>query len=166
MKETEFKIHTYGDKVLRKKSGPVKVVGIKERELLAKMAELMYASSGIGLAAPQVGVNRQIIIVDVGKGLFKLINPKLKKKEGCIAIEEGCLSLPGVSVKVKRAKKILVDCCDEFNKNISFWAEDLFAIAIQHEMDHLKGKLIVDYANFIKKLEIRKKLKAINKDKR
>lgn len=159
MKETELRIHIYGDKALRKKSQSVKLVGSEEKALADKMADIMYSSGGIGLAAPQVGINKQLIIIDIGQGLFKLFNPKVKKKQGAIALEEGCLSFPGISVKVKRAQRILVEGINELNKKTDFWAEDLFSVALQHEIDHLKGKLIVDYANFIKKLEINKKFK-------
>jgi peptide deformylase len=156
MKETELRIHTYGDAALRKKSLSVELVGNEERALLEKMAKIMYSRGGIGLAAPQVGINKQLIIVDIGEGLFKLINPKIKMRQGSMVMEEGCLSLPNVSVKVKRAKKVFVEGIDEFNNKLSFWAEDLFSRALQHEIDHLKGKLIVDYANFIKKIKIKK----------
>ncbi|NQU18661.1 peptide deformylase [bacterium] len=159
MKEIELKIRIYGDKCLRKKSAPVKMVGSEEKALLERMAEIMYSNAGIGLAAPQVGINKQIIILDVGQGLFKLINPKVKEKKGFASIEEGCLSLPGVSVKVKRAKEVFVEGIDEFNKKVAFWADDLFSIALQHEIDHLKGKLIIDYANFLKKIKIKRALK-------
>lgn len=159
MKETELRIHIYGDKVLRKKSQPVKLVGNEERDLIDKMANIMYSNGGIGLAAPQVGINKQFIIVDVGQGLFKLFNPKIKTKKGSAVMEEGCLSVPGVSVKVKRAKRVFVEGINELNKKIAFWADDLFSRALQHEVDHLRGKLIVDYVNFFRKLEIKRKIK-------
>jgi len=166
MKETELRIHVYGDKILRKRSRPFKSVSKDERALADKMAEIMYSSGGIGLSAPQVGINKQLVIIDVGQGLFKLFNPKIKTKKGTAIMEEGCLSVPGISVKVKRAKQIFIEGLDEFNKKISLWADDLLSIALQHEVDHLKGKLIVDYANFIKKLEIKKKFKQINRGKK
>jgi len=159
MKETELKIRVYGDRLLRKKSKPVKVVGKHERDLLDRMAQMMYSREGIGLAAPQVGINKQLIVLDIGQGIFKIINPSIKKKEGSWVMEEGCLSLPEVSVKVKRAKKIFVEGIDELNKKVSFWADDLFARVLQHEIDHLKGKLIIDYAGLLKKISIRKKFK-------
>jgi peptide deformylase len=156
MKETELKIHIYGDKVLRKRSRPVESVGSEEKALIEKMSEIMYSSGGIGLAAPQVGINKQLVIVDVGQGLFKLFNPRIRKKQGLCVMEEGCLSVPGVSVEVKRAKRIFVEGMNELSKRISFWADDLFSRALQHEIDHLRGKLIVDYANLFKRIQIRK----------
>jgi len=156
MKETELKLRIYGDKALRLKAATVKSAGNTEKQLLEEMAKIMYSNSGVGLAAPQVGINKQIIICDVGKGLCKLINPKIKKRQGACFIQEGCLSVPGVSVNVKRPKKIFVEALDEFNNKLNFWAEDMLARVIQHEIDHLKGKLIVDYANLIQRIRIRK----------
>ena len=138
-------------------------MGSNERGLFEKMAEIMYGSGGIGLAAPQVGINKQIIVVDIGKGLYTLINPKIKKSIGSWVMQEGCLSVPEVYVGVKRAQKILVEYIDENNKKISLWTDDLFARVIQHEIDHLKGKLIVDYVNFVKKIAIKRKLKLKSK---
>jgi peptide deformylase len=159
MSETELKIHIYGDKALRQKARPFESVGDYERALIDTMAKVMYANGGVGLAAPQLGINKQSIIVDVGEGLFKIFNPKIKARQGSTAMEEGCLSVPGITVKVKRAKRVLVEGLNEFNKKIEFWADDLFSVALQHEIDHLKGKLIVDYANVIKKLEIKRKFR-------
>ena len=105
MSEIELKIRTVGDPVLRKKAKKVVKVTTRHREMLSKMARLMYEASGVGLAAPQVGIDEAMIVVDIGKGLYKLINPKIVKKEGVQAMEEGCLSVPGVTVKVKRAKR-------------------------------------------------------------
>jgi peptide deformylase len=126
---------------------------------LSKMARLMYEASGVGLAAPQVGIQEAMIVVDIGKGLYKLINPTILKKEGVQAMEEGCLSVPGVTVKVKRAKKILIRALDEDGREVSFDAQDFLACACQHEMDHLLGKLILDYAPLWKRLALKKKLK-------
>ncbi|MFC1754474.1 peptide deformylase [Thermoproteota archaeon] len=159
MSEIELRIHIYGEKSLRKKSSRVRKVGKQERDLLKKMAEVMYSSGGIGLAAPQVGINRQMIVVDVGQGLCQLINPKVLKKDGSLIMQEGCLSLPEVCVNIKRAKKVFIEYTDENNKKISFWADNLFSRAVQHEIDHLKGKLIVDYVNLLKRMSIRKRFK-------
>lgn len=163
MKETGLKLRIYGDKALRRKAKAVKSVGSEEKKLLVNMAKIMYENRGVGLAAPQVGISKQIIICDIGKGLCKLINPKIKKKEGSCCMDEGCLSLPGISISVKRPSKIFVEALDEFNKKTIFWAEDLLARVIQHEMDHLKGKLIVDYANLLQKIKIRKVFKQRHK---
>lgn len=163
MEKTALKIKLYSDPALRKKSSWVKEVTSEYQEILSKMAQLMYKDSGIGLAAPQVGINVSMIVADIGTGLYKLINPRIIKKEGSQRIEEGCLSIPGVCIKVKRAKKIKVLAQDEFGKPVTIEAEGLLACVFQHEIDHLKGRLIVDYASFLERLKIRKKLEDLKK---
>jgi len=165
MKETGLSIRIYGDKALRRKARPLKRVDSEERRLAEEMVKIMHANSGVGLAAPQVGVNKQIIVVDIGNGPFKLFNPRIKQKKGSCSMEEGCLSLPGISVNVKRAKEICVDSMDESGKKLSMQAEDLLARAIQHEVDHLRGKLIVDYADIIRKFKIKRAFKQKLKNK-
>ncbi len=161
MNETALKIRLFGDPALRKKSEPVKAVSEDCRNILSVMSRLMYAEGGIGLAAPQVGINKTMIVVDIGQGLYKLINPEIVKRQGRQSMEEGCLSVPGVCVKVKRARKVLVKALDESAKPVTIEAEDLLACVLQHEIDHLKGKLIVDYASFFEKIKIKNKLKAL-----
>jgi len=158
MPETSLSIRLLGEPVLRKKASPVKQINSLQRDTLSKMAQLMYAAQGIGLAAPQVGINEAMIVADIGSGLYKLINPKIVKKEGSQVMEEGCLSLPGIWIKVKRAKKVIVRAQDEFAKTLTLEAEGLLACVFQHEIDHLKGRLMVDYASFFQRLKIRKKL--------
>jgi peptide deformylase len=135
----------------------------RDRQVLGEMAEMMRLSGGIGLAAPQVGINKQMLVADVGQGPVVLINPRITKKSGMHALEEGCLSLPGIFVKVKRAKKVMVSALNEQNEKISICAYDLLARVIQHEMDHLRGKLIVDYANFFQKIKLKKELKELQR---
>ena len=161
-----MKIRLLGDSGLRKKSRPVKRITAAHRDVLSEMARTLYESSGIGLAAPQVGINEAMFVVDIGSGLYKLINPKIVKKEGSQVTEEGCLSLPKVCIKVKRAKKIVVKAQDENAKHISIEAEDFLACVLQHEIDHLKGKLIIDYASFWDKLKLRNKIKKFKEKQR
>jgi len=151
-------IKVFGDPVLRKKAQPVKNITSAHRDILSQMSRLMYDSSGIGLAAPQVGISECMIVADAGSGLYKLINPRVVKRQGRQCIEEGCLSVPGVCIKVKRAKAVVVEALDEDGKPITVEAKDLLACVLQHEIDHLKGKLIIDYASFIDKLKIKKRL--------
>jgi len=163
MKETALRIRLFGEPGLRKKAGPVKEITPGHSDILNKMAQLMYAGAGIGLAAPQIGINEAMIVVDIGSGLYKLINPKIVKRQGHQIMEEGCLSLPGISIKVKRPKKVLINAQDESAKSVTIEAENLLACVFQHEIDHLKGKLIVDYASFFEKLKIKKKLRELKK---
>jgi peptide deformylase len=127
------------------------------------MAQVMYADAGVGLAAPQVGISEAMIVADVGTGLYKLINPRMVKKEGSQQLEEGCLSIPGVCVKVRRARKVQIQAQDDSGKHVTIEAEGLLACVLQHEIEHLRGKLIVDYASFIEKLKMKKRLQEINK---
>ncbi|MDD2703582.1 MAG: peptide deformylase [Candidatus Omnitrophica bacterium] len=161
MSDTELQIRILGDPVLRKKAKKVKQLTAGHRHLLSKMARTMYSAGGVGLAAPQVGSDESLIVIDAGTGLYKLVNPKIVKKEGRQALEEGCLSVPGVSVKVNRAKKIIVQALDEDGNSLSIEAQNLLAVVFQHEIDHLEGRLIVDYVSFFKKLLLKKKIKKI-----
>jgi peptide deformylase len=160
---TALKIRLFGDPVLRKKAHPVKEVAEAHRQALSQMARLMYADSGIGLAGPQAGFSEAMIVADAGSGLYKLVNPHIVKKEGVQALEEGCLSLPGICLKVKRAGKVTVKALDENSRPVSIEAEGLLACVLQHEIDHLKGKLIIDYASIFGKMKIKRKLAAIKK---
>jgi len=146
MKEIELKLRVLGDPVLTAGVKEVSKVTDKHRDILSTMARLMYETSGIGLAAPQVGISEAMIVVDAGTGLYKLLNPKITFREGTQEMEEGCLSVPGIGVRVKRAKKVIVEAIDESGKPVKIEAEDLLACVFQHELDHLDGKLIIDYA--------------------
>lgn len=163
MKETALRIRVFGDPVLRKKAKPVKRITCAHRDILSWMSRMMYDSSGIGLAASQLGINECLIVADIGTGLYKLINPRIVKKQGRQRIEEGCLSVPGVCIKVSRAKEAVVEGLDENGKAVVIEAKDLLACVLQHEIDHLKGKLIIDYAGFLDKLKIKRKLKELRK---
>lgn len=130
--------------VLRQKAKPVTEVTDTIRTLLDDMAETMYASEGVGLAAPQVGISRRIIVVDVGEGLIELINPVLLKGHGKQIGEEGCLSVPGYFAPVERYKTIFVEGLDRDGHSVQIKAKDFTAVALQHEMDHLDGILFID----------------------
>lgn len=163
MSATALRIRFYGDPALRKKARVVDKITQGHRDTLSKMAQLMYAGAGIGLAAPQVGVSEAMIVLDIGSGLYKLINPKIVKREGAQAQEEGCLSVPGVCLKVPRSRRVVVEAMDEFAQPQRIEAEELLACVLQHEIDHLKGKLIVDYASFFDQLKIKGKLEDLKK---
>ena len=142
----KLEIRLEGDPVLRKIAKPVKKVGPAVRALLADMAETMYAANGIGLAAPQVGISKRIIVVDVGDGLVELINPELTRAEGQEVGVEGCLSIPGMVGDVERFEKVTVTGLDRDGRQRWAEAEGLFARALQHEIDHLNGVLFTDKA--------------------
>lgn len=155
-----LKIVKFPNPILRKKAAHVKKVGKAEKEILSDMAETMYLNHGVGLAANQVGIDKQCAVIDVGEGLLKLINPVITRKSGMDAMEEGCLSVPETCISVKRALKISVDFMDEDGRVSRIEAEGLLARAIQHEIDHLSGVLIIDYLNPIKRLFVKKSKKS------
>ena len=148
---------------MRRKSVPVIYVGPTEQFLLQAMLAAMREHKGVGLAAPQVGVNQQIFIADIGDGPLAFINPKLIKKSGADVIEEGCLSIPGVTVMVRRPERIVVRYVDENNQPHEKIYEEMMARVIQHEIDHLDGKLIVDYAGIKEKIKLRAQLKELER---
>jgi peptide deformylase len=153
----ELRVVKFPDSILRKKARKVGKVTAAERSMLADMARAMYLSQGVGLAAVQVGIDRQLAVVDTGNGLIKMMNPIIVKKEGVDSQEEGCLSCPGECVKVKRAKKITVSYLTEDGEVAELKADGLLARAIQHEIDHLNGTLIIDHLSPIKKLLLKAK---------
>lgn len=162
---------TYPEPVLRKKAKKITVFDSKLKQLAADMGETMYDAPGVGLAANQIGVLKQIIVVDVSKSeeekkFITLINPVISGGEGCVAGEEGCLSVIEYEAKVKRFQKIHVTAQDLDGKEISFDAEDRFARIIQHEVDHLHGKLFIDHLSALKRGLYKKKLKKILKSRR
>ena len=162
--ETELKIRLYGDPVLRKKAKAVRIVSDKERELLDMMLSTMRSSGGIGLSAPQVGIDKAMIVAEVPGKILKIVDPKIIKNSGSDILEEGCLSIPGVCVEINRPSKIVVGFLNEDNKKTKLELDGILARIIQHEMDHLIGKLIVDYACITKKIALRNKLKKIEQE--
>ncbi len=157
-----LKLQKYGSPVLREKSMPVSKVDSKVRELVNNMIETMYAEGGVGLAAPQVGVLKKIIVIDTEeKGVITLINPVIIKREGQTKEEEGCLSVPGVYSPVKRSSAITVEALDLNENKIQITQEGFLAIALQHEIDHLDGYLFIDRLSPAKRLMIKDQLKEI-----
>jgi len=164
------KVITYPDPILKQTAKPVDVVDTEITQLIEDMVETMYADGGVGLAAPQVAISLRILVMDVdpdiegdGVGLLKMVNPKITSRDGEIEFEEGCLSVPDFRIKVERSRKIVVEFLDENGQENTLALEGLPAIAVQHEMDHLDGKLIIDRASRIKQdlylRKIRKKKK-------
>ena len=128
--------------VLRKKAHPVKTIDRRTQALIKDMAETMYAAEGVGLAAPQVGILRRCIVIDVGEGLLEMIDPVITAREGSAVDAEGCLSVPDIFGDVERAACVSVEYTTRFNKRKKLRAEKLLARCIQHELDHLDGIII------------------------
>lgn len=163
---TILNILKYPDQRLYTIANEVKVVNSKIKKLISDMAETMYSAPGIGLAATQVDVHQRIIVIDISEdknNLLVLINPRLLEKRGEETNQEGCLSVPEVFEKVKRAEWIKVSALDENGKKFELEAEGLLAVCIQHEVDHLLGKVFVDYLSNLKKTRIKKKLIKLSK---
>jgi peptide deformylase len=157
-------IHTWPSEVLRTKAAPVDRVDDDLRRLIDDMVETMYAAPGIGLAAPQVGISKRLMVVDLSSGMEKdqlvvLANPELVSSEGEVVSEEGCLSLPELSVKICRAGKVVVRGLDPEGRTVEVRGEDLLARALQHEIDHLDGVLLIDRVNPLRREIAKKKLK-------
>ena len=151
----------YPDKRLRTVAAPVETVDDGIRKLVDDMFETMYAAPGIGLAATQVDVHKQVVVIDVSAEKDQplcLINPVITRAEGSEVCDEGCLSVPEIFEPVERAARVTVEALDRDGKPFSLDAEELLAVCIQHELDHLKGKLFVDYLSSLKLQRLKKKL--------
>jgi peptide deformylase len=151
----------FPDARLRTKAQPVTEFGPELKRLVADMFETMYEAPGIGLAATQVNIHRQLLVLDVSEEKNQphvLANPRIVAKDGIQVYQEGCLSVPGIFADVERANRITVEAQDVDGNAFSLEADGLFAVCIQHEMDHLAGKLFVDYLSPLKREMVRKKL--------
>lgn len=155
--------------LLKKKSVPVETVTAEIKKLTDDMLETMYEAPGVGLAAPQVGILKRIVVIDVTrddepKHPYRMINPViLERSETCVMHDEGCLSVPDQYAEVERAQTVTVRYTDENGKEQTLTADGLLAIAIQHELDHLEGKLFIDYLSKVKRDMI---IRRIEKERR
>ena len=159
----------YPDPRLRTKAVPVARVDDALRRLIDDMLETMYAAPGIGLAATQVNVHKRLLVTDISEDRNRpltFINPEILEREGSVEAEEGCLSVPGIYDKLNtRSERIVVRALDRSGKPFDLEADGLLAVCVQHEMDHLEGKLFVDYLSELKRTRIRKKLEKERRDR-
>jgi len=154
-------ILNYPDERLRIQAKPVEQFDARLHQQIDDMFETMYTAPGIGLAATQVDYHQRLIVIDVSEDKSQplvLINPEITEKDGIQQIDEGCLSVPGIYEPVERAEHIRLKAQDKHGQPFEMEAEGLLAVCIQHEMDHLQGKLFVDYLSQLKRQRIRKKL--------
>lgn len=158
---TNYQLKIYPDTVLREKAFPILNLNGEIYDLIKAMSEIMYTYQGIGLAAPQVGVLKRIIIADLGNGLLPLVNPVILDREKQDHQEEGCLSLPEVQIDVMRAQNITVNGFNFDGNEVTMLLNGMLARVVQHEIDHLKGVLIIDYASSDEKILLQEKLKDI-----
>ncbi|MBN9478511.1 MAG: peptide deformylase [Bordetella sp. SCN 67-23] len=157
----------YPDARLHKKAKPVAVVDDRVRRIVRDMAETMYAAPGIGLAATQVDIHERIVVIDISEhndDLLVLINPIITwKSEETQVYEEGCLSVPGIYDEVKRSARIKAEATNEQGERYEFDAEGILAVCVQHELDHLEGKVFVEYLSPLKQSRIKTKLRKLEK---
>ena len=161
VKMAKLTILEFPDPRLRTKAQPVTDFGAELQKQIDDMFETMYAAPGIGLAATQVNIHKQLIVIDVSEDNDQplvLINPEFVEKRGVEEMEEGCLSFPGVYAKVQRANEVRIKFQDRHGKAQEIDTGELLAVCIQHEMDHIEGKLFVDYLSPLKRDRIRKQL--------
>jgi len=163
------KVVKYGSDVLRKVAQPVEEITDEIRQIAKDMLKAMYASDGVGLAAPQVGISKRIIVVDVDPydpscEPMALVNPEIVEQEGQADVEEGCLSVPEIRGSVKRSEKVTVEALNLDGKKVRIEATDLLARALQHEIDHLNGVLFIDHLSRLRKQLIKKQLRKIEKE--
>ena len=161
-----LKILQYPDPRLNTLAKPVVRVNDQVRKLVADMAETIYAAPGVGLAATQVDVHKQVIVIDISETRDKLltfINPEILASSGVSDCEEGCLSVPGIFEKVQRAERVTVRALDRKGKLFTLDANGLLSVCIQHEIDHLKGKVFVEYLSRLKQARILNKLKKMQR---
>jgi peptide deformylase len=157
-----LQIIQYPDERLHRVAKKIETITGSTRKLISDMAETMYAAPGIGLAATQVDMHQQLIVIDVSEthdDLLVLINPELIASSGESKCEEGCLSVPGIYDKVERAERITVRALNAKGEAFTLDAEGLLAVCVQHEMDHLQGKVFVERLSHLKQVRIRNKLK-------
>ncbi|PSW01431.1 peptide deformylase [Photobacterium lipolyticum] len=156
----------FPDERLRTVAKPVEAVTPEIQKIVDDMLETMYDEEGIGLAATQVDIHQRIVVIDISEERDQpmvLINPEITDKRGEDGIEEGCLSVPGARALVSRAAEVTVKALDRNGNEFSFEADDLLAICVQHELDHLAGKLFVDYLSPLKRQRIKQKLEKLKR---
>ena len=144
-------IHVLGSPILRRDTQPVQQMTTELRQLVTDMFDTMYAAKGIGLAAPQVGRSERIAVLDLDKQPLVLVNPVITLRQGRSRREEGCLSIPDIHYEVERAGKVVVQALDVDMQPITLEGSDLFGTCLQHEIDHLHGKLFLDHLSILKR---------------
>ncbi len=161
MSKTKLRIHTWPERTLKEKCKKVEAVTDEVRQILAEMLSLMRASKGAGLAANQAGLNFSLVVAEVEGRTFKLVNPQIVSSQGLTSFVEGCLSFPGLELKIKRKNKIRISAQDEKGQPLELEAEGILAVIFQHEIDHIEGKVFINRIPFWEKLRISPRLRKI-----
>lgn len=165
MNKTKLRIHTWPEKILRKKCRKVEKVDDKVKHLLDELILLMRISGGVGLAANQAGLDLCLLVIETGSHTFKLVNPRIVKKEGSTSFSEGCLSFPGLELEIKRANKVWVLAQNQEGERVEIEAEGFLAVIFQHEIDHVEGVVFIDRISFWQRLKAEFKLREIIRKK-
>ena len=159
-----LKVITYPNPILREKAEKVDRIDKAFRQFVDEMTEIMYTQDGVGLASTQVGILKRVIILDVGEGPIKIVNPEIVEKSNeTESLEEGCLSLPDIRIHITRPTSVVVKGRDLKNNPVEYRAEGLLARVFQHEIDHLNGILIIDRASAVQRSLLKSKLKKLEK---
>lgn len=161
MNATKLRIHTWPDKILKKKCSAVKKVNADTRRILDEMYDLMLQQNGVGLAANQAGLDLQLIVIQVKDRLFRLINPRIIKKQGKVVFSEGCLSFPNLELKIERFEHVWISALNEDGEKVDLEAEGILAVIFQHEIDHINGISFIERVPFLQRVLVRSKLKKI-----
>ena len=159
-----LEIRHYGDPVLEKVAEPVDKVDDDVRQLLNDMLDTMRDANGIGLAAPQIGISKRIVVVEIEGNVFKMVNPEITFQEGKCRANEGCLSLPEIDGDVTRAERVTIEFLDEYGEPQAVDASGLIARCFQHELDHLEGVLFIKWLGTGARMMLKKRLAAMKKD--
>ncbi len=161
--KTKLKIHKWPDKILKEKAKKVEAIDEVIANILDQMYILMKTSDGIGFAANQAGLALQLIVIEFEGKVYKLINPKITKREGITSFKEGCLSFPGIELEIKRNNKICLEALNRQGKSVYFEPEGLLAVIFQHEIDHINGTTFIDRVSLWQRLKIAPQLNKIKK---
>jgi peptide deformylase len=163
MEKIKLRIHTWPERILRKKCKKIETLDEEIRQILEQMHALMLETKGVGLAANQVGLDLSLAVIQADDRVFKLVNPCIVKKEGKVSFTEGCLSFPDLELKIDRAKKIWVSSLNEKGEPLDLEIEGLLSVVFQHEIDHLNGIVFIDRVSFWQRLKALPKLRKIKR---
>ncbi len=163
MSKIKLRIHTWPEAILQKRCKRLEKVDDNARKLLYDMLALMRVGGGAGLAANQAGLDLSLVVIEVGNNIFKLVNPRIVKREGRIIFREGCLSFPGLELDIKRSNKVWVEALDEKGEPFKIEAEGVLAVVFQHEIDHIEGVTFIKRIPFWKRLLVSGKLNKIKR---
>jgi peptide deformylase len=163
MEKTKLELQIYGSPLLRKKCKPLEHIDLRVRDTLDRMLEMMRKNNGVGLAANQAGIDKALVVIETQDKVYKMINPRISKQRGKFFFTEGCLSFPGLSLDISRAKQVWVNYQDPEGQKRNMKAERILAVILQHEIDHINGVVFIDRLSIWKRFFIWPKLKEIKK---